>query len=109
MSTYRYVICDVFTDQPLAGNQLAVFPEAREIPDARLQPLAREINFAETVFVYPPVQGGHARIRIFTPAHELPFAGHPVLGTAFVVGTRGGSRGSASGDGHGRGAHPARA
>ncbi len=91
MSTYRYVICDVFTDQPLAGNQLAVFPEAREIPEARLQLLAREINFAETVFVYPPVQGGHARIRIFTPARELPFAGHPVLGTAFVVGTAAGA------------------
>ncbi len=87
MSTYRYVICDVFTDQPLAGNQLAVFPEAREIPDALLQPLAREINFAETVFAYPPVQGGHARIRIFTPRRELLFAGHPVLGTAFVIGT----------------------
>jgi trans-2,3-dihydro-3-hydroxyanthranilate isomerase len=77
----------VFTDRPLAGNQLAVFPDAGGIPEARLGPLAREINFAETVFAYPPARGGHARIRIFTPARELPFAGHPVLGTAFVVGT----------------------
>ncbi len=87
MSAYRFVICDVFTDRPLAGNQLAVCPDAREIPEARLQPLAREINFAETVFAYPPDRGGHARIRIFTPARELPFAGHPVLGSAFVVGS----------------------
>ena len=86
MSAYSYVICDVFTDRPLAGNPLAVFPDAREIPDARLQPLAREINFSETVFAYPPAAGGHARIRIFTPRRELPFAGHPVLGSAFVLG-----------------------
>ena len=86
MSAYRFTICDVFTDRALAGNQLAVFPDAREIPEARLQPLAREINFSETVFAYPPAAGGHARIRIFTPARELPFAGHPVLGSAFVLG-----------------------
>jgi trans-2,3-dihydro-3-hydroxyanthranilate isomerase len=86
MSAYHYVICDVFSDRPLAGNQLAVFPDAREIPEARLQPLAREINFSETVFAYPPAAGGHARIRIFTPRRELPFAGHPVLGSAFVLG-----------------------
>jgi trans-2,3-dihydro-3-hydroxyanthranilate isomerase len=86
MSTYRFTICDVFTDRPLAGNQLAVFPDAREIPEARLQPLAREINFSETVFAYPPGAGGDARIRIFTPRQELPFAGHPVLGSAFVLG-----------------------
>src|SRR5205823_1942027 len=60
--------------------------DARELPEERLQPLAREINFSETVFVYPVVGDGHARIRIFTPALELPFAGHPVLGTAFVLG-----------------------
>jgi trans-2,3-dihydro-3-hydroxyanthranilate isomerase len=86
MSTYRFTICDVFTDRPLAGNQLAVFPDAHEIPEARLQPLAREINFSETVFAYPPGAGGDARIRIFTPRQELPFAGHPVLGSAFVLG-----------------------
>jgi trans-2,3-dihydro-3-hydroxyanthranilate isomerase len=86
VGTFRYVFADVFTDVPLAGNQLAVFTDAREIPEERLQPLAREINFSETVFVYPAAGEGHARIRIFTPTLELPFAGHPVLGTAFVLG-----------------------
>jgi trans-2,3-dihydro-3-hydroxyanthranilate isomerase len=85
MVTFRYVIADVFTDTPLAGNQLAVFTDARDIPEERLQPLAREMNISETVFVYRPEAQGHARIRIFTPVSELPFAGHPVLGTAFVL------------------------
>jgi len=85
MATFRFVIADVFTDVPFAGNQLAVFTDAREIPEDRLQPLAREINFSETLFVYPSEGEGHAKIRIFTPALELPFAGHPVLGTAFVL------------------------
>jgi trans-2,3-dihydro-3-hydroxyanthranilate isomerase len=85
MGEFRYVICDVFTDRPLAGNQLAVFTDARGIPERLLQPLAREVNFSETVFVYPAERGGHVRIRIFTPTHELPFAGHPVLGAAFVL------------------------
>jgi trans-2,3-dihydro-3-hydroxyanthranilate isomerase len=86
VATFRYVIADVFTDTPLQGNQLAVFTDARAIPEEQLQPLAREIDFSETVFVYPAAGDGHARIRIFTPALELPFAGHPVLGTAFVLG-----------------------
>jgi trans-2,3-dihydro-3-hydroxyanthranilate isomerase len=86
VGTFRFVFADVFTDVPFAGNQLAVFTDARGIPEEQLQPLAREINFSETVFVYPSAGGGHARIRIFTPALELPFAGHPVLGTAFVLG-----------------------
>ena len=85
MASFRYVVADVFTDTPLAGNQLAVFTDARELPEEQLQPLAREINFSETVFVYPPEAGGHARIRIFTPAAEIRFAGHPTLGTAFVL------------------------
>jgi trans-2,3-dihydro-3-hydroxyanthranilate isomerase len=85
VATYRYVVCDVFTDTPLQGNQLAVFTDAREIPEEMLQPLAKEMNFSETVFVLPGEQGGHARIRIFTPVTELPFAGHPVLGSAFVL------------------------
>ena len=85
MASFRYVVADVFTDTPLAGNQVAVFTDAREIPEELLQPLAREINFSETVFVYQPEADGHARIRIFTPAAELPFAGHPTLGTAFVL------------------------
>jgi len=80
------VVADVFTDTPLEGNQLAVFTDAREISENLLQPLAKEIGFSETVFVYPSEAGGHARIRIFTPAVEVPFAGHPVLGTAFVLG-----------------------
>jgi trans-2,3-dihydro-3-hydroxyanthranilate isomerase len=84
--TFRYVVCDVFTAHPLAGNQLAVFTDAREIPEEQLQKLAREVNFSETTFVYPPEADGHVRMRIFTPAAELPFAGHPTLGTAFVLG-----------------------
>ena len=86
MANFRYVVADVFTDKPLTGNQLAVFTDARELPEELLQPLAKEMAFSETVFVYPPTTGGHARIRIFTPTTELPFAGHPVLGTAFVLG-----------------------
>ena len=85
MATYRYVIADVFTDRPLAGNQLAVFTDARAIPEELLQRLAKEMNYSETVFVYTPEADGHARIRIFTPTSELPFAGHPVLGTAYVL------------------------
>src|SRR2546426_9286300 len=82
----RYVICDVFTDRPLAGNALAVFPDARTVPAELLQPIARELNLSETVFVYPPSGKGDFRIRIFTPGTELPFARHPVLGTAVVLG-----------------------
>lgn len=85
MPTLRYVLADVFTDTPLAGNALAVFTDAREIPEDLLQPLAREMNLSESVFVLPPNGDGHARIRIFTPNAELPFAGHPTLGTAFVL------------------------
>ena len=86
MASFRFVVADVFTDRPLVGNQLAVFTDATEIPEDSLQPLAKEIGFSETVFVYRPSADGHARIRIFTPTSELPFAGHPVLGTAFVLG-----------------------
>ena len=86
MPTLRYVVADVFTDVPLAGNQLAVFTDGRESDEETMQKLAREMNFSETVFVLPPEVGGHARIRIFTPGIELPFAGHPVLGSAFVLG-----------------------
>jgi trans-2,3-dihydro-3-hydroxyanthranilate isomerase len=84
--SFRYVVVDVFTDRPLAGNQLAVFTDAREVPDDLLQPLARELNLSETAFVYPPAGDGDVRVRIFTPMAEMPFAGHPVLGTAFVLG-----------------------
>ena len=84
--SFRYVVCDVFTDQPLQGNQLAVFTDATAIAEELMQPLAREMNFSETVFVLPPAAGGDVRIRIFTPATEIPFAGHPTLGSAFVLG-----------------------
>jgi trans-2,3-dihydro-3-hydroxyanthranilate isomerase len=84
--TFRFNVVDVFTDTPLQGNQLAVFTDAREIPEDKLQDLAREVGFSETVFVYPPAaDGAHARIRIFTPGVEVPFAGHPTLGSAFVL------------------------
>ena len=85
MGSYRFVVCDVFTAEPLAGNQLAVFTDARAIPEEQLQRLARETNFSETVFVFPPAGDGHVRVRIFTPWKEVPFAGHPTLGTAFVL------------------------
>jgi trans-2,3-dihydro-3-hydroxyanthranilate isomerase len=85
MPEFRYVICDVFTDRPLEGNPLAVFTDARGMPDDLLQPLALEMHLSETVFCSPARAGGHVRIRIFTPDHELPFAGHPVLGSAFVL------------------------
>jgi trans-2,3-dihydro-3-hydroxyanthranilate isomerase len=85
VARFRYVVADVFTDTPLQGNQVAVFTDAREIPEERLQPIAREMNLSETVFVYKPEGDGHARIRIFTPSIEMPFAGHPTLGTAFIL------------------------
>ena len=85
MAAFRYVVCDVFTSEPLAGNQVAVFTDARGIPEEKLQPLAKELNLSETTFIYPPRTDGHVYMRIFTPAVELPFAGHPTLGTAFVL------------------------
>src|SRR5579862_735264 len=87
MRRFRYVVCDVFTDVPLTGNQLAVFTDARDLDPATMQDLAREMSFSETAFVLPPtVEDADVRIRIFTPARELPFAGHPTLGSAFVLG-----------------------
>ena len=85
MASLRYVVADVFTDAPLTGNQLAVFTDGREVDDETMQRLAKEMNFSETVFVLPAANEAHARIRIFTPVTELPFAGHPVLGSAFVL------------------------
>ena len=86
MPTLRYVVADVFTDRALAGNQLAVFTDARDLDDETMQALALEIGFSETTFVLPPERGGTVHVRIFTPVTELPFAGHPVLGTAWVLG-----------------------
>jgi trans-2,3-dihydro-3-hydroxyanthranilate isomerase len=84
--TLRYVVCDVFTDTPLEGNQLAVFTDGRELDDRTMQALAKEMNYSESVFVLPAEADGDVRIRIFTPVSEIPFAGHPTLGTAFVLG-----------------------
>lgn len=88
MKRFRYVLVDVFTDRALEGNQLAVFTNATGLPEAMLQKLARELNLSETVFVYPPSSRAeaHVKVRIFTTEEELLFAGHPVLGTAFVMG-----------------------
>ena len=85
MPTLRYVVADVFTDEPLTGNQLAVFTDGRGVDDETMQALAQELKFSESVFVLPASDGAHARIRIFTPTTELPFAGHPVLGSAYVL------------------------
>lgn len=89
---YRYVVVDVFADTPLEGNPAAVVTDARGIPDGRMQRISREFNLSETVFVLPADSGGDARVRIFTPSAELPFAGHPVLGTAFVLGEAAGTQ-----------------
>ena len=80
-TAYRYVVADVFTDRPLTGNPLAVFTDGRGLDDETMQRVARELNLSETVFVLPAEKGGTARIRIFTPLQELPFAGHPTLGS----------------------------
>lgn len=85
MIDHRFVIVDVFTDTPLTGNQLAVFTNASGMSPERMQALARETGFSETTFVLPAEQGGDFRMRIFTPMRELPFAGHPTLGTAFAM------------------------
>ena len=83
---YRYLHLDVFTQQRLSGNQLAVFPVAEGLDDALMQRIAREINFSETTFVMPPGDpDALCRVRIFTPGRELPLAGHPVVGTAIAL------------------------
>jgi trans-2,3-dihydro-3-hydroxyanthranilate isomerase len=81
MPSYRYHTADVFTDVPFGGNQLAVFPDARGIPEHRLLDVTREFNYSETTFVYPSASPAHTRqVRIFTPGGEVPFAGHPKVG-----------------------------
>jgi trans-2,3-dihydro-3-hydroxyanthranilate isomerase len=86
---YSYYICDVFTATRFGGNQLAVLPHADGLSDRQMQQVAREFNFAETTFVLPPEAGHTRRVRIFTPTTELPFAGHPNIGTAFALATAG--------------------
>jgi trans-2,3-dihydro-3-hydroxyanthranilate isomerase len=85
VKSFRFIIVDVFTDKPLAGNQLGVFSNASGMSETLMQRLAAELNFSETVFVLPAEQGGDFRMRIFTPQCELPFAGHPTLGAAFAM------------------------
>jgi len=86
MPKFRYLTADVFTDVPFGGNQLAIFPDARGIPEHRLLDVTREFNFSETTFVYPPEDPANTRrVRIFTPGGEIPFAGHPTVGTAHVL------------------------
>ncbi len=85
MRAYDFTQVDVFTERPLEGNQLAVFHSGRGLATARMQAIARETNLAETTFLFPGGSGADARVRIFRPNEELPFAGHPTLGTAFVI------------------------
>jgi trans-2,3-dihydro-3-hydroxyanthranilate isomerase len=83
---HRFVIADVFTDRPFSGNQLAVFPDAQGLSENEMQSIAREFNFAESTFVFPPQDARHScRVRIFTPKKEMQFAGHPTVGTAAVL------------------------
>ena len=85
-TAYRYRVVDVFTEEPLAGNALAVFPDASALDGATMQRIAKELNLSETSFILPPTREDcAARVRIFTPARELPFAGHPTIGTGFVL------------------------
>ena len=86
---YQYYICDVFTNRRFGGNQLAVLPSADGLSTERMQQITREFNFAETSFVLPARSGHTRQVRIFTPAQEVPFAGHPNVGTAFTLATTG--------------------
>lgn len=90
---FQYYICDVFTDRQFGGNQLAVLPDALGLTDVQMQQIAREFNFSESTFVFPAEYDNTRKIRIFTPATEVPFAGHPNIGTAFVLASVGELRG----------------
>ena len=83
---HRYVVVDAFATVPMEGNPVAVFFDADDLPPERMQQIGREMNLSEVTFVLSPREGGDARIRIFTPVNELPFAGHPMLGTAIALG-----------------------
>jgi trans-2,3-dihydro-3-hydroxyanthranilate isomerase len=85
MSNLDFVIADVFTEKRFCGNQLAVFTNPGSIDAAMMQTIAREMNYSETTFLFPPERGGDYLVKIFTPAQELPFAGHPLVGSAYVI------------------------
>ncbi|MFE6868567.1 PhzF family phenazine biosynthesis protein [Kitasatospora sp. NPDC057692] len=85
---HQYVVVDAFARRPLTGNPVAVFFGADDLSADRMQRIAREMNLSETTFVLAPEQGGDHHVRIFTPVNELPFAGHPLLGTAIALGER---------------------
>jgi trans-2,3-dihydro-3-hydroxyanthranilate isomerase len=85
MTSKQFTIADVFTEKQFGGNQLAVFSDAAGLDSATMQDIAREMNYSETTFLLPPEDGGDFRVRIFTPGRELPFAGHPLVGTGFVI------------------------
>src|SRR5207245_2869599 len=86
MPTYRYLHYDVFTDTPLEGNQLAVFPEPAGLSTGDMQRTTREMNFSECTFIFPAeTPGTNVRMRIFTPGEELPMAGHPTIGSTFAL------------------------
>src|SRR5579862_6569756 len=83
---YRYRIVDVFTDKPLEGNPLAVFLDGADLATDRMQAIAREMNLSETVFLLAPTRSDcAAKLRIFTPGKEMKFAGHPTIGTAYIL------------------------
>jgi len=82
---FQYYICDVFTNRRFGGNQLAVLPDARGLTDLQMQQIAREFNFSESSFVFPAEEGNTRKVRIYTPTTEVPFAGHPNIGTAFIL------------------------
>lgn len=86
---YDYYICDVFTDTAFGGNQLAVLPDASGLTDKQMQQIAREFNYSESTFVFPAEHGNTRKVKIFTPTREVPFAGHPNIGTAFVLASMG--------------------
>jgi trans-2,3-dihydro-3-hydroxyanthranilate isomerase len=95
----RFATVDVFTTTPFSGNSLAVVLDAEGLSTARMQAIAREFNYVETTFILPPVDPVHtARVRIFTPDQELPFAGHPNVGSAFVLARQGEAFGRTIGD-----------
>src|SRR5947207_1721854 len=87
---FGFVQVDVFTDRVFGGNPLAVFPDGGDLTTEEMQAIAREMNLSETTFIFPPTRSDcEVKVRIFTPSSELPFAGHPTVGTTFVLSTLG--------------------